>query len=95
MAHEVLVLSDQMRSLRAALEVELLQVDQVDFVSIGFAQGVPVVLVTVGTRRPDILQVHMPAILSIILPRVAEIGCEPELQVLRGSIRTACTHITP
>lgn len=79
-----------MQLLRAELEDDLLRIPHVDFVSIGFLEESPVmhILVSLGSRRVDLVQILLPDIVQVIFARAAGISIAPEIQILCGKARS-------
>ena len=89
---ERLVLSSSLLQLRDDLEARLLAFPHVDFVSIGFKSELPgALLVSLGTARPDLLQVLAPDLVSALLKTLyehdGETAWNPDIHILKGRVR--------
>lgn len=92
MSEEKKILTDEMLKVRRTLETVLLSVPCVDFVSVGFAQAESsCMLVTLGTCRPDLVQLHLDSVLRAVAETIAERVLAgqwvPEIQILKGSTK--------
>jgi hypothetical protein len=88
---DLLVLTPELRALREELERVLFAVPEVVFVSVGFsATDTGAVLVSLGTGRPDLLQVRAEELATLILRTLY--ACDsrawnPAIQILKGRIK--------
>ncbi len=86
------VLSSTMARIRAEIEDVLLARPHVSFVSVGFVAADPrAVLVSIGTARPDLLQVSareiVSAALSVLYAHEPERAWNPDIHILKGRVR--------
>jgi hypothetical protein len=86
------ILSDEMRRVREQIEADLLAVSNVDFVSVAFKQEDDRrILVTIGTQRPDLVQVLLGDVLATVgralHAHLAEGRWQPDFQILKGRVR--------
>jgi hypothetical protein len=93
MSHETPVLSSSLKSLREDIETTLLEMPWVTFVSVGFLAADPnVVLVSIGTTRPDLLQVLATDLATQILRKLHESDPDrawnPDIHILKGRTKS-------
>lgn len=89
---EVPILSDEMRRVREQIEADLLAVSSVDFVSVAFKQEDDRrVLITIGTQRPDLVQLLLGSVISVVgralHTHLEEGRWQPDFQILKGRVR--------
>ncbi len=88
------VTTQEMIRARAAIQTWLLGVAYVSFVSVGFRRSDDsVILVTMGTDRPDLVVAQLesdilPAIARAIHEHLEEGRWQPQLQILKGVVRS-------